>query len=175
MVDKLTIVLDDFWPEAGANKLLGQHWSRYYKVKDYCKAKLLVGFVKARGGIMRPCCFKSPVTLQIERHYSARGQEMDEENCGLATKPLVDLLRRLKMSWRGSKIVTQGGLGLIYDDDRANLIRLPIIQRPSDDGKTRTLITLTGELHDDARSWNDLEPAHPGPRPTARPRRKRRV
>lgn len=107
------ILIRDFWPP-GPNRTSGQHWSKRKALKRQIMEKLLVA-CGGSAGIRR---FAGPCRVSIYRLWGKGQRALDYDNLVASVKPLVDCLRREKVKVSThSKVTSEGGLGIIEDDD----------------------------------------------------------
>lgn len=114
-MDSWALLIPDYFPPSlnSAASGFGQHWSKRRKPKLDAIDRVRI-YAMAAGGAPR---FSGPVEVGVRRLYQGRRRPMDTENLYGAAKPLIDALRKPKKAYRG----TEGGLGIIDDDDPGSL------------------------------------------------------
>lgn len=141
IINEVTLWLPDYWPPS-LNVVRNQHWSKSRKHKQVAKDRLYIAAIQTVGKVP---IFVGRARVEVCRLYTGRHQEMDEDNLMGSLKPLIDAMRAPKLN--GTR-ASQGGIGIIYDDDPA-LLDLP---KPTQhkapwltEAKQVTVITIKGD------------------------------
>jgi len=116
-MDEVTLWLPDYWPPS-LNAVVHAHWSGVRKHKQHAKDLLYLACIRKYG---RVPVFTGPVRVSICRLYQGRRQPLDADNLMGSLKPLVDAMRKPKLHANQRGRGTQGGIGIIFDDDREAL------------------------------------------------------
>lgn len=133
-----TLLIPDYWPPP-LNEVVMAHWS---KVRKHKKRALQLAHVYAlrSGGVPE---FHGPVKVTITRLWGKGQRALDRDNLVGSVKPLVDALRAAKHGRNQRSAYSQGGLGIIAEDNPAALT-LEVEQRKADDGRLATHILVEG-------------------------------
>lgn len=110
--ERWTLLIPDYFPPS-LNATQRKHWGVIQRHKKAAVDKVHA-FALANGGVPK---FKGPVELTITRLIGHRQRRWDVDNLWGAVKPLVDALRESKQMANQRGRTTQGGLGIIAEDD----------------------------------------------------------
>ncbi len=143
MNDEVTLWLPDYWPPS-LNQVVNAHWSKNRKHKQKAKDRLYVASLQSCG---RVPIFVGPAKVRICRLFQGRKQAFDPDNLMGSVKPLVDAMRAPKLNVNQRGRGTEGGIGIILDDD-PEALDLDVDQVRAKFLTTTnivTVITVTGE------------------------------